>query len=531
MIIVWTVLTALVLPPLLGHAGPGHLNSLRSKIESSQSQLLSGSLSTASLLDQIRDIEDSFLEIPQASKKDLQALWELKTQLSTWRSLTQHNLFERLDNALYDEFQLIIQGLRRLRKTFSPKQIQRLASFGIDATFYTPNAVQISPLQSTSWSLDRWSGYEEFEFSSYVKGQGNYSVQVGSVEVQSGDLLLSNLNDPLEALGEVSGKMNYLSQVGLVVFVEKNGKTYPSVLEFTEGRLRAIPLKLYLSHEYSLYTEVYRFKTQTPESSLLSDNARSSEIALELLENGVQVGGTKSTTSLTSLVHALFERFGIQSISLDSPIDWSSPPTLAKLSQNSLPQASITDRSIVGELIRDSRLENVDSVDNNHQFELVFQEALAKYLELKMKGGILDPKALPKTARARQWMLDQMRRGGFVGSGLLFLSGYTAQSLPSGPSELFAFEEALRGEIARTQSEIYPEFVRLLEESLNSSQFDFNQFIESKRVRSLFEVKMPRIAQWFPSDRVTCTFQFEKKPTKARVQTLSYRNLKYRLSQ
>lgn len=87
---------------------------------------------------------------------------------------------------------------------------------------------------------------------------GKYSAVVRGVEVRSGDIFLLDQGATAGINTSFSVPRSLAAHSGLVVFVEKNGKTFPAFFEIASRDLRVIPLNAAFGSAFNSTGEVYR---------------------------------------------------------------------------------------------------------------------------------------------------------------------------------------------------------------------------------------------------------------------------------
>ncbi len=159
---------------------------------------------------------------------------------------------EGTDELLKDSYRLVakfgnpytvrelVEGLR-LAKYMGPKEIFQYKEAGF----------------SEKYENYKWLGTPGYDLESY-RVAGAHSVFMRGMQIQAGDVVLIDQG----ATGGINTNFaiprSYASHMGLVVFLEYEGKTYPTFFEIAERGLRVIPLNSALSAPFSLYAEVFR---------------------------------------------------------------------------------------------------------------------------------------------------------------------------------------------------------------------------------------------------------------------------------
>ncbi len=109
----------------------------------------------------------------------------------------------------------------------------------------------------TDEDADKWLGKTGLDLTNF-RSPAPYTIEYRGLQIRTGDMLIIDQGKTGGINTNFSDPRSYATHMGVVVFVQKQDKIYPSFFEIAERGIRVIPLNVAVSAPFTLYAEVYR---------------------------------------------------------------------------------------------------------------------------------------------------------------------------------------------------------------------------------------------------------------------------------
>ncbi len=295
--------------------------------------------------------------------------------------------------------------------------------------------LDIQPQKASPWSWERWSQIpelSEYRFSNLDSSGRPGGLTYRGIRYRAGDLLLVDQNTHYSGIfAGLMDQPNLASHIGIVVILEKAGRYFPAVIESFELGVRAIPLSVFLSADFTSYAEVFRLR-EAPEDW----GADLEKVAIEILSepHGYDFyaqdkaqDGVRRYLTCTTLISCFFEKTGVKSVSPASRFHSRVQPALQKLGLGVSLILTPTD------ILQDPRFSCVGVVDHATVALNLARALVAREIRDTLGSGVLDFSALPWSVHFRRWGIGQVQRNTRLGRFLRDRAGFSEGSFPRGP--------------------------------------------------------------------------------------------------
>jgi hypothetical protein len=323
------------------------------------------------------------------------------------------------------------------------------------------------------------------EFYNY-RFEGDEVVLRG-MRIRSGDLILNNpASRPTGIFTSIAQEDSAFAHVGVVVFLERNGKKLPVVLEEHEHGVRAVPLNHYLSPRIAGYTEVFRLKN---EAEVNMSRKRLSSEAHQLLRQEIpyDLSGTPNSNAMSCVefVNHLYRRSGIEPFPITKGIS-------DKAFSNVLKMGPV-DRNFVTptQVTMNSRLKPVGYLDSGIPLkEMIANEAVVKVFHDQMTQRKMEGSKLRANTGLNEAAIDRVRDpDSLVGDLILSMTGFRRTNFPYGSKEMMAsvtymnsVTEKAMNNCLDENTECSKKLQAAADRSLQNDTFSMNETVRSRQV-------------------------------------------------
>ncbi len=353
----------------------------------------------------------------------------------------------------------------------------------------------------TKFGNSGWLGNKAFALEAY-RSTAPYSVEIRGLHVRAGDVYLLDQGATGGVNTNFSLSRSFATHSGLIVFLEKDGATYPAFFEIAQQGLRVIPLASAFSPEFGYWGEVYRPK-QLPEDS--HDDAYVTwakafgEDVLSQLENRFFydysappiVSNDQRGIVCSTQTRLFLKRAGVELITSADKVDLRAQASL--LSQFQYPlKEYVTPTSI----LRSGGLNYVGTIDSDR-----FQTNLTRELIVGGPGNEA-PESLGYLFTNLSLDLKKVEAGEFgaryqglrMAVPLALASGQVRIKAPTG---VLAFAKTLDAPLSAAATKVAAALPALLQRSDVPKAFSLGEFSHSAPVRALLKKEMAPIRAWF----------------------------------
>ena len=351
-------------------------------------------------------VEKSYRDLPRAEITPAE-LWELKFVMQHWR--------------------------------FHVKPVTRTGRI-------PPVDLPIFPVKGSKHVWESWSKDERFSLEYYEHDEPS-EVRVHGVAFRPGDVILLDQNQAAGdgIMASVVDEPRLAAHVGAVVFLKKEGKIFPAVLEIHEFGMRAIPLSLFLAPRFTNYAEVFRPK-HTPEgwADKVADTAAELMTRPHAYDLWANEDDDRFLTCSAVALHLL------KSSGAALPTVRSTLGSRGHLRDNLAVLGVTREKYLMpGDFARDERFQMVGVVDSRRLMQNLVNELFTLGFAGLLRDRVLDPAKFPFSFRLNRWGLGQLERGSLAGRLLVWWFGFTLDTLPSGPKDLMALYKVLEPRLAK----------------------------------------------------------------------------------
>ena len=468
----------------------------------------------------VQKLEDILFTYPVLSRYQhlarhtvpVQELLELQYKIQDWRikaAALSFSLMRQIKKMSSEEYEELLSIFLNLDFRLSPSELKEI---------FEKRPHEHSPNYSREKLLNSFQAFPEsssvpmtllpifplkvsqltFEHWSKIPGQKRYAIYDTKVsfrgqELRSGDFFLGDLAvDNAAFFAALCEGETYIPHLAVFVLLDnEDGYPIPVVLEMIGSGLRAVPLNVYFSANFSAYTEIYRLKEQPLKWHQKLNKAARKFLAKPLSYN---LSGTSShkenfqtCASFGNLILDETKIAPIEHPAVLSPLNTALKELKIKL-LTVFPSSSFA---------QDKRFAYVGAVDNGHFLHSVARQIVVNYLKIFMNTHVLKLDLLPKSFNDKKYWVDIIQEGGCVAQILLYLSGYGSASFPSGSSEMLSiapiFSKAFKASILEVEEHIKPIFNNINKET----NFSIHDFQEDPQVKDIVEQATKNFRVWF----------------------------------
>ena len=417
-----------------------------------------------------------------------QLLARLSRDLPSWAP-SDHNTFVRVVEALNCRLPdtLIAELRRRLdpetvhyvmaRQGMPPGRSARYRNLAGPGT-----TLDIKANKSSAWPFSRWKRRPEFGIYEFEDDGVNFR----GLHLRPGDVFLANVNiDGNGVYTTLSDPTRFSSHAAAFAILEDGGGRFPAVVETYEKGVRAVPLNVFLGHEFCAYVEVYRHRDLEEPHTRAVNRSALDVIRRARGYNFDSTSDDRDYVSCCTVGRLLHLDAGLQ------PASWKSRMRDPGIQAN-LERLGFTffDMFAPVDYLLDPVFHCVGWVDN-HQFEdLLARELVEGYFRELFMSRRLNPARFPFKSRVNLWGIRQIRRRSLLGKTIGLIEGFDHRSLPKGPDPVLSVITIVEAQLGRA---IRRTRQWLLSLDLGRGYFSLNEFSRRPEVKAHLEatLKLP----------------------------------------
>ncbi len=431
----------------------------------------------------------------EASADDL---IELKFQVSHWKKYTtevliQQALLNQEEPMLFE----ILSYLKNINPKLSKDDLKALSLHplihreSLKDVYYSlvnqqsdpQKQIKIVPIKPSKWPYEKWVQYKEFSQYEFV-GDG---VRYRGITFQPGDIFLANLSHPGDGVYTVMcSPRSSFSHFAFFAILEENGLKFPAAIEIYELGVRAIPLSIFLSPQFTPYLEIYRFKS-IPENWHALVNVKAKSMVREVhAYNFYYEKDNERELSCTTVGTCLYRRTGIRPIEDKSDFRGKIAENVLKLGAGGVKLLAPTD------YMMSDRLQFIGVIDNDDFESEVTKELVLGRLRKLFETKTLDQTSFPLEYKINKWGVNQIRAGSFLGNLFMWIEGFSRETFPKGPTEGMAiveiFESATHKGVVKSKD--------LIRNEIHSTLFSIHDLEERPELQSNIDQNIQHISRW-----------------------------------
>ena len=344
--------------------------------------------------------------------------------------------------------------------------------------------LKMIPIKPSKWPFKKWAQISEFSEYDF-KDEG---VMFRGVFLKPGDMLLANLHTPGDSVYTVaSDPRGYYSHYALFAILEENGKRFPSAIEIHEHGVRAVPLSIFLSRQFTTYTEVFRFHS-VPKGWEPKINEESYKLIHETnAYDFYNLEESDRYLSCAGVGSCVYKRIGVEPISTKSGYSQHVFLNLNVLGLSMKSLLTPTDYMV------DSRVKYVGVFDNDYFLENVTSEIITRKVRRLFYTMVIEPNQFPWLFKFNRWGITQIKNGTWLGSLFLWVEGFSRGNFPHGPTDAMALVEIVESETQKAVDKSKPEIALEIPKGL----FSIHDLEENPKVQAIADKNITPIQAWF----------------------------------
>ena len=352
--------------------------------------------------------------------------------------------------------------------------------------------LKIPPSYKSAWPFERWQKHTDLT-EYYRNKQGN--VVYRGIELENGDVLIVNLQNPSEGLFSVALRdRKYSPHMAVYVEVTTDNGLFPAVYEMHQYGPRLVPLHIFLSADMVAYVEIYRHRAVTPDlTANLGGAARqlaAEEHGFNLLA-GYEYSQEHRFLTCVTACQVLFERGGIYA-------DYPDESTVAVEARSTLLTLGFDTTSYLAptDLIQWSALALIGIVDNGYYLDNIARQLINERMSERIRNNalVLD-NSLFKLFRWASGLI--LKDAPLIGPLLRVAFGFTEGNFPEGPAELLAFMELIQIDVNKSVENL----IQLIEPALTTypetTGFSIHGMLQNSRIQLMVDTAMEPTDTWF----------------------------------
>ncbi len=286
-------------------------------------------------------------------------------------------------------------------------------------------------IYDTGISIETWADKSEFLLDAYEQVDED-RILYRNTHFESGDFLLTNQSSDSDGLFStlLEGRINF-AHVALYVVLPFNGKKYPAVVEMNELGVRAVPLKAFLSEQFSTYIEVFRHAESLPKET----KTRLSQAALEIMgeDHAFDIYQDASQSYYLNCARTTSEIFRRAGMDLNLAGIRYSEKTLANLKILGKEACLGKRMEMPDDFISHSKFQLAGVIDNGCFEDLVARALMRDRIQDIWRSETLNPKKFPLGYHLHRFVINSIQREKKHAPLLHRMIGMPKENFPSGP--------------------------------------------------------------------------------------------------
>ncbi len=422
---------------------------------------------------------------------------ELKFQMAHWRKYTAEALIadaskRALRRKPGEKHPLILSYLQKLNIKLTPIQLKTLEDLWgkellSSLSFEPQKQIKIVPIKPSAWPFERWGKVTEFSRYEFKEGGVFYR----GLTLYPGDIFLANLNHGGDGVyTAMSDPRSSFSHFAFLAFLQKDGRLYPAAIEIYELGVRAVPLSVFLSPQFTPYLEVYRFK-KIPSGWRETINVKAAEMLHEIHAYNFYFDVNDDTyLSCTNVGSCIFKKTGVVPILWKSEFKGAIGENVKKLGLEDLRLLTPIDYML------SNRLDFIGVVDNNDFLGEVQKELVLRRIRNLFQMRVIDPERFPLEFKLNRWGIQKIRSGSKLGNLFMWVEGFRRETFPKGPTDGMALVEIFE---AQTKKSV-DQSKEIIEKEINRdlfSLFSMHDLEDRVEIQAALDQKISNIADWF----------------------------------
>jgi hypothetical protein len=278
--------------------------------------------------------------------------------------------------------------------------------------------------------LEDW--IDDPEFSRYDFKDD--SVNFRGLTLKPGDVILNHPTDkPGGTFTSLAKENNSFSHAAIVVFLNREGRKIPIVIDEHERGARAVPLSVYLSPQVVSYAEIFRTANDLWNKTHQIRLNEEANFILNMEFPYDLTGSTKSDAlSCVELVNLLYQLCGLKSVPVTAGFSNETYKNIMRFGKIKNDFVTPT------QLAMSPYFKNIGYIDNKEPLsQIIANEIILKVFRDRMAHGVLKAKGYPFAKDIGLSAIEEIHNPrSVIGDVLLSFTGFRRSNFPRGSKEL-----------------------------------------------------------------------------------------------
>jgi len=451
------------------------------------------------------------------SKNPSDLFLEYKFAQQFWRLNTLHKILDQ--NFDEDNIEDILTNLKNLQITLTQTQLSLLhekvkifltsnkvkqlyisfledsaaskflkEKFSITSNRAGPEAkLNFIPIKPSKYDFNKWSK---------IINQDKYLFEDGGVRFHGilfrpGDHLVTSLNMDADGLYTTfSTPLGHFSHAGFFAILESENKKLPVVIEIYERGVRAVPLNVFTSPEFSSYIEIYRYNSLSEQTE-----KKINETALSLMNtvHGYNFYTEDDDTlylTCTRVGALLMEKSGVVPVPPRSKI-------IHPMTLKNFERLGFVDKVILApiDFTLSKKVRFINFIDNNQFFKDASRQLIVKKIQNLFETKNLNLEDFPFSVKLNKWGIEQVQKRTFFLAQLFrAMEGFNKNNFPKGPIYLMALVEPLEEMMGEVTQNSLSDITSIIDQN---SRFSLKSSYENDEINRIIESHLNEIQSLF----------------------------------